>query len=413
MKNPFRAFPLAVSSPSRRQILFVLLLALASLFLYRLPTGFEREEPPGTVRCEGRVLAVDDSRIFRYGIVREGVQELRVRILDGPFRGSEATASNQLQGKMELDKLFRPGDRVLAVLDTEGGRIQSATVPDHYRLRTEALLLGLFGLLLAAFAGWTGLSALLSFVFSLLMIWKVMLPAFLRGYDPLWTAMGTVLLLTGAIIFLVAGVGRKGLTAFWGSLSGLLLTCLLSVLFGEAFRIHGAVKPFSETLLYCGFPNLDLGRVFLGGIFLSSSGAVMDLAMDIAAAMHEIRERRPDLSVREAVASGLAVGRSVIGTMTTTLLLAYSGGFSAMLMVFIAQGTPVESVLNLQYVAAEILQTLVGSFGLVAVAPLTALLGGGIYFRRSASAPLDEGAENDAPLPPPGRRDVVREGRGA
>ncbi len=236
-----------------------------------------------------------------------------------------------------------------------------------------------------AFAGWTGFSALLSFVFSALAIWKILLPGFLKGLDPLALTFGVVGVLTAVIIFLVAGLTRKGLTAFGGAMAGLAVTALLSVVFGQAFRIHGAVKPFSETLLYCGFPDLDLGKVFLGGIFLAASGAVMDLAMDIAAAMDEMKERHPGLTAAQAVASGLAVGRSVIGTMTTTLLLAYSGGFSAMLMVFIAQGTPIENVLNLQYVASEILHTLVGSFGLVTVAPFTALFGGWIYFRRGSA----------------------------
>ena len=47
--------------------------------------------------------------------------------------------------------------------------------------------------------------------------------------------------------------------------------------------------------------------------------------------------------------------------------------------IFIAQGTPTVNILNLLYAAAEFLNTVVGSFGLVLVAPLTALLGGFIY----------------------------------
>jgi uncharacterized membrane protein len=65
-----------------------------------------------------------------------------------------------------------------------------------------------------------------------------------------------------------------------------------------------------------------------------------------------------------------------MGTMTTTLLLAYSGGYIALLLVFMAQGTPIINILNLKYVSAEILHTIVGSFGLVTVAPLTALISG-------------------------------------
>ena len=52
-----------------------------------------------------------------------------------------------------------------------------------------------------------------------------------------------------------------------------------------------------------------------------------------------------------------------------------------MLMVFLAQGTPLVAIFNLTYVSSEILHTLVGSFGLVLVAPLTAVIGGFIYYK--------------------------------
>lgn len=67
--------------------------------------------------------------------------------------------------------------------------------------------------------------------------------------------------------------------------------------------------------------------------------------------------------------------------MTTTLLFAYSGGYIALLMVFMAQGTPVDHILNYKYVAAELIHTVVGS-GLVTVAPFTALCAGALLARR-------------------------------
>ena len=67
---------------------------------------------------------------------------------------------------------------------------------------------------------------------------------------------------------------------------------------------------------------------------------------------------------------------------TTTLLLAYSGGYIALLMTFMAQGTPIENILNYKYVSAEILDTIVGSFGLVTVAPFTALTSADVYKRQ-------------------------------
>ena len=51
-------------------------------------------------------------------------------------------------------------------------------------------------------------------------------------------------------------------------------------------------------------------------------------------------------------------------------------------MVFAAQGTHPMDFLNSTLVSAEIVKTLVGSFGLVLVAPFTAAVGAWIYTRR-------------------------------
>ena len=95
--------------------------------------------------------------------------------------------------------------------------------------------------------------------------------------------------------------------------------------------------------------------------------------------MEELHLHRPDLSRTALMKSGLTVGRSVLGTMTTTLMLAYSGNYLSMLMYFVGQGTPLGDIINLKYVSSQLLNTLVGSFGLVVAAPLTALIAGFAY----------------------------------
>lgn len=111
----------------------------------------------------------------------------------------------------------------------------------------------------------------------------------------------------------------------------------------------------------------------------------MDLSVDITSATWEVIQKKPEIGAREAMMSGIRVGRAAMGTMTTTLLLAYSGGYIALLMVFMAQGTPVDHILNYKYVAAEILDTVVGSFGLVTVAPFTAVVAGVLLTKRKVS----------------------------
>lgn len=370
-----------------RDAAFSAVVVLASLALLLIPTRFHDVRQPQTLQARAHVLTVDNSEVQQFGIVRQGDQRVEVRILSGRFAGNEFPAQNMLIGKMELDTLFRPGDLALVGIDMSDDYedVVDVNMIDHYRIHVELILFGAFVVLLVAFAGWTGAKALVSFAFTGLFIWKVMLPLFLLGWPPILVSLTAVAVLTFVIVFLIGGLEKKGFIAFLGSMAGVGATCLLSLLFGAAFRIHGAVRPFSETLLYSGFAHLDLSGLFLAGIFIASSGAVMDIAMDISASMKEVYDKHPQIELKELVVSGVNVGRAVIGTMTTTLLLAYSGGYTTLLMMLLAQGVPIGNIFNLTYVASEILHTLVGSFGLVLVAPLTAVIGGAIYFKTGSS----------------------------
>ena len=60
------------------------------------------------------------------------------------------------------------------------------------------------------------------------------------------------------------------------------------------------------------------------------------------------------------------------------------------------QGTPLSDIINLKYVSSQLLNTLVGSFGLVVAAPLTALIASLLCTRgRCADAPCGEAPETD------------------
>jgi len=361
----------------------VIVVTFIALILLLLPTGFPANQYPDSFRAAALVIDTDDSMLYSTGIILQGEQVCTIRILKGPFKGQEVESVNRMMGKLELDKVFTKGEKAFVVLNTDGSKILFANMIDHYRLDLELVLFGAFIILLIGFAGWVGAKALLSFILTVLMMWKVLIPALLKGWNPIIVSMVAVVLLTLIIIILVGGFNRKSFVAILGSLSGTLLTCVLAVLFGKYFKVHGAVMPFAETLLYSGYAHLNLTEIFIAAIFIASSGALMDLAMDISAAIYELVEKNPDITPKEAIMSGFNIGRAVIGTMTTTLLLAYSGGYIALMMVFMAQGTPTLNILNLKYVSAEILHTMVGSFGLVTVAPFTAITAGIVFTKSS------------------------------
>ena len=372
-------------------LLMIVLGMIMTAILAVLPTGYEDALIYQDMeRATAEIIDIDNSAIKSSGLIQSGEQSCTLKIQTGKFKGQEMTGVNFLSGSLEKDKIYKVGDRALVTISHEGEEVQSVVMSDHYRLDKEILLLGIFALLLIVVAGRNGVLAIFSFVITVLTIWKILVPAYLRGYSPVWTGILITVFITVMIIFFVYGFDRKTVTASLGSLLGILTTCLLGMLFTDLFHINGAVMPDAESLLYSGFQHLDLTAIFMSSIFIGASGAMMDLSVDITSAVQEVVEKKPEIGWREAARSGMNVGRAAMGTMTTTLLLAYSGGYITLLMVFMAQGTPADHILNYKYVAAEVLDTVVGSFGLVTVAPFTALVAGIMLTRRKSLTYLRE-----------------------
>lgn len=365
--------------------IFVIVITIFSIILWFMPTGFENPTlTESTERERAEIIEVINNEVQTFNIVKVGSQYLKMKILSGKFKGKIIESTNVLMGQMRTDNFYKEGDIVIAVLNIskDGKKLNSARPDNIYRFRIEMILFGLFALFLVGFAGWTGFKALISFVFTALTIWKILIPLILKGYEPILVSFIVVSVATTVIILLISGFTKKGMVALSGSVGGVALTTAMALLFGYYFQIPGVVMEFSETILYAGFTDLNLNHIFIAGIFIAASGAVMDVAMDISAAQNEIVEKKPDISPKELIKSGFNVSYPVIGTMTTTLLFAYSSSYLFLFMVFMAKGTPWELIFNINFIAAEILHTLVGSFGLVLVAPITAILGGIIYTKK-------------------------------
>ena len=358
---------------------FIILLAL----LWWIPTGFQKQIYVNSEGVKAKVVEVNNKGVYSTGMIQQGDQRCTIEILEGEHKGQQVEGMNLLTGKLEFDKMFKPGDEAWVLLELDSSNeVIFANMVDYYRIDQQIFLIGLFVILIIAFSGFTGVRTLLSFSFALFSIVKILIPCLLKGIPPLLVALMVGNLLTVITLLLVAGCNKKAYTAIISSMICSLMTCLLAVVFGDLFKMHGAVMDWSESLLYAGYQHLDLTAIFQAGIYLACSGAILDLSIDISAALDEVIKNNPSVSRANLIKSGLSIGKSVVGSQTTTLLLAYMGSYITILMVYMAQGTPLMSILNSQKVSSEILHTFVGCIGLVLVSPLTAIICGIVYCPR-------------------------------
>ena len=353
-------------------LLVLLILATITLFI------IENDIMTSKDLIKARVLETDNSDVMQSSIAMIGHQNLFVKILEGQYKGKDIKAHNGLQGKPSIDNFYKKGDIILIALRNGSNKLSSAQAVDMFRQRWELILFAIFIILLLLYAGQTGLKAIFSFIASLYIIVKFLIPNLLAGHNPILISTLVLTLLSAVILFSIAGFTKKGIAAFIGTIVGLLTAVAIAIYFGGKFGLEGMTAPYAETLLFSGNMGLNMRQIFYAAIVIGASGAAMDIAMDISASMSEIKVKKPDIEYKELVKSGFNVGKAVIGTMTTTLLLAYSGSYLALLMLFVSKNTNYVRMLNYKMVASEILRTVTGSIGLVLVAPITAIIAGWI-----------------------------------
>lgn len=74
---------------------------------------------------------------------------------------------------------------------------------------------------------------------TVLMIWKVLVPLYLKGWDPVWVGLAVTLTLTVLIIALVYGFDRRCIAAVSGSFMGILVAYVMGSMFTGFLRSMG------------------------------------------------------------------------------------------------------------------------------------------------------------------------------
>jgi uncharacterized membrane protein len=228
----------------------------------------------------------------------------------------------------------------------------------------------LFAIVVFALGRRRGLMALASMAVTVFVLVVFIAPSVLDGNDPVAVAVVAAAVIAFVTLYLTHGVSPTTTVALAGTLGALFLTLVLSWVFFDLTRITGFGAEENLLLPFLA-GDIDLAGLLLGGAVIGTLGALDDITVTQVAAVSEIHDRRPDLTVSELVASGIRVGREHIASTVNTLLLAYAGASLPILLLFSVSDQSLANVANTEVVAVEIVRTLCGSIGLVAAVPLT------------------------------------------
>jgi uncharacterized membrane protein len=117
--------------------------------------------------------------------------------------------------------------------------------------------------------------------------------------------------------------------------------------------------------------QINLRGLLLGGMIIGVLGVLDDLVTTQSSAVFELHRLNPSLGFGELFRSVMRIGQDHVAATVNTLVLAYAGAALPMLLMFSLGRGNYGTFINFEFVAEEIVRTIVGSLGLIAAVPLT------------------------------------------
>ena len=246
---------------------------------------------------------------------------------------------------------------------------------DNQRSDNLMLFGVIFFILLLLFGRKKGFNTIVSLVFTCLAIFIVFIPALLSGYNIYITTIIVGVFIILMTLIIINGINKKSLSSAIGCLGGLAISGVLTIFMSNILKLTGGLNEDSVFLMNMNAKHpIDLKAVIFAAIIIGALGAVIDVSISISSSLNEICEKAEGLSFKSIVNSGSNIGRDIIGAMSNTLILAYIGSSLAVVLLLVAYNNSMIVLFNKEMIVVDILQALIGSFGILLTIPITSIV---------------------------------------
>lgn len=340
-----------------KKIIFYSIIALLSLYLvFALNIETPRDAYTPMPQMAGTVVSNEREGDYLFTKVQLAETDQKITVVDQP----------QLYAN---PRTYEVGDDVYVV---ESG--DDFYISDYQRLNPQIWLFVLFIAAVLLVTGWKGLGSIAGMFFSFIVIFRFLLPNILNGQDPVLMAIIAALMIIPATFYLSHQISKKTTVAVIGTILTLIVTGLIAVIFAKFSHLTGTASEEASFLSLAVTENLDFAGLVIAGLIISILGILDDITISQASIVQQLKAAKPKIKFSEAYFHAMEVGKDHIASLVNTLVLVYTGASLPLFLLFLDKSEKLSSILNLEFIAEEIIHTLVGSIGLVLAVPITTLI---------------------------------------
>lgn len=302
------------------------------------------------------------------------IYKIKAKFTEGPYEDKKVLLEYVPIPGSSHSIEFKKDISIIVCLQSINGTIENASIFDVNRKTTIKTMTILFVAILVILGGFKGIASALSLLFTFLLIIFCLIPLILNGTNPI---LATILISSLSILInfiLISGFSEKSFCAITSTIGGTIIAGVLAFYFGNLMALTGLSDDSVQTLVTQTDIVVDYRGLLFSGMILGTIGAVMDIGMSITSFIFEMKKKQPNISSISLFKSGMNVGKDIMSTMTNTLILAYAGASLPLFLYFTTMDASFVNIINMEFIAEEILRSISGSIGLILTIPLTSLI---------------------------------------
>lgn len=319
----------------------------------------------------GKVVSTESFTVSDNPLFAENLQSVKVEMKGGEVVQAEYVVVGEVENSLQLDV----GDRVVVNFVENVSDGSQYQVVDVYRLNVLLFLFAFLVLVACVFSGWNAIFSFIGLAFSIFVLIFVIVKGILAGYNPLLVSIAGAFLISVVSVYLGHGLTKRTTIAIMGIVSTLVFVGIMSVIFVKLGSLFGMGSEEAFFLQLDSGNSVNLQGIFLAGIVIGTLGVLDDITTSQVAVVDELHKANNKLTSLQLYKRAISVGKEHITALINTLVLAYAGASMPLFILFVQDGIqPVWSLLNGEFIAEEIVRTLLGSLALILSVPVTTML---------------------------------------
>ena len=360
-----------------RVVIIIMLITIiaAGFFNQYLAKDYSRVNNDSTDFVSGKIVEITSSNLeYDQDLkINLGKQVVVVEILEGKSTGKRVEIDNYLTAAHNVEVAI--GSKVIISADEPDGIDSYYTVYNFDRGLGMIIFTCVLLLVIIAIGRGKGVKAILELAYTLYLVIFLLLPTVFSGYSPVLMSIICVALSTIVTLMLLNGASKKTYSAIVATVLGVVLSAGGFYLMSLVLKVNGFSVDEAESLVLINqATGLSIKDILFAGILISSLGAIMDVGMSIVSALSELFHHQPNLTQKQIFDSGIEIGKDMIGTMTNTLILAFTGSAFVSLLVLFSYNVDIKQLLSSNYIAIEFAQGIAGTLGIVLTVPIASFI---------------------------------------